>query len=1603
MPKCMKLDRCICIICLQRIPDKPHKDIVQSPTAKGLETLLDIAKSRQDRVNNFLSPFREDILSLRLEVRFHKSCRATYTNKFYSVEPTPETDTLPESASESTLKRKSPRDGEVGFNIRTHCFICGRVKKLGNRKEPLTCIEMGTGKPTREKTMKAAIERNDTVVHSRMILYKDLFAYDAKYHRSCYGHYISERNVRYQVPGEDIIIESTLHDQAFQILSDEMKKTIFSELKTVATLSELNRRFIEILHSTGIPAESADSYKARKLKQRLSKQFGDEISFISRKGQTDLVCCSTVSVGVVLTKAAKLQSELSDSNDSFEPEQVDTVLTDKQVLYRAASVIRDAIKDIQSTKEAYRLSDLSPEKCGEIVPSPMYDFIHWLVNSKAFMEATDSSEECSRRNNIQVVAICHSLISQSRHILTPMSLGLALNVYHDFGSCKLVRTLHTLGYGASYDEVMRFVTSAAKHQMSKDQQPFVPFGIQTANPENGIGLVHAAIDNFDTNENTLDGKGTTHSMAMVVYQTFQQDRPVSDVEIPRLSDRSVTAEEGGTDTSDVKYFQKPPKRPEPVVDVNTDDFLIDTENSHTHEAVISDLTWALCRAYLAGIDNIPAWSGYNSFTTSRSIPVTSIKYLPFINAPPSDVSTIFTSLEQLVRLAEKVGQNHIIVTADLAIYSKAIEMLWTKPPSLEGKVTMRLGGMHHTMAFLASIGKLFADGGLLSLLTDSDLYSEATARQMMNGAQLTRGVRGVKVILDAMCRCFFEGFIDWLVANGEESQPHVGKKIEKLRDAFNDMNVEGCKEGRTALESELQVTEERIRAFQSAGETQSSTFKFWMNFMEAAFLLLRLLRAERDADFDLHLQSVTESVHWFWAAGRTNYARYTPVYIADMLALKTSNPEAYAHLQDGGFVVRRSPGHAFNSVPTDQALEQTINKEAKGSGGIIGFTRRKGALTRWLVTRHILGEFGGKFKLTLSKDTDTSQHEDMGKNRQKRDETDVGKVVDLINNQYQNPFDLNTVPDNLVNIASGQVASEEIEKSLNEFRDVSQEAVNQYVSERLSNERSVKFWNPIPRSKIRTFANMRKPFSVDKTSKLMLDSEVLFRRLLAVANNRDIDMKEVLQHELASVPPALFHDDGSMRKTNKAELAKKLESLTDEVNELPIQPAPSTKSTAYIIDGMAMIQALNEAHFKTFDELGSVVLKQVMSHFTRNATISTVTVVFDRYDNENSLKVAERQRRAGQSDAPVYMVSGGRVVPNYRRFLSNTQNKSSLADFVSGYVAENSPHQLKDGLSIVLSGGFRNGREVRVVTSNGSEQLPDLFSNQEEADTRMVLHATKLVEAHNRIIIRTDDTDVLVILIYYYFPTFKGHEVYMHTGHRTRYTFRNRYIPVHVIAEKIGPVVSSCLPAMHALTGCDTNSSIYKVGKRTALSKLTQNIGRLKDLSRVHASESVEECLPVTRTYAMMLFGGTKNKSTGKPYSSMNEIRFSMATSTDKSATQLPPTEDAFKHHVMRARVQTIIWCQSHAPDPDIPDPVGNGWKRAEDGKLVHVYFSKPPAPVFMRDLTHLYCKDRDCNTSKCQCSAVGLPCIDICLCQGECSNKESGDSSDLDSEDELA
>ena len=52
----------------------------------------------------------------------------------------------------------------------------------------------------------------------------------------------------------------------------------------------------------------------------------------------------------------------------------------------------------------------------------------------------------------------------------------------------------------------------------------------------------------------------------------------------------------------------------------------------------------------------------------------------------------------------------------------------------------------------------------------------------------------------------------------------------------------------------------------------------------------------------------------------TNYAKWGPVYLAEMKNLESIAPEVYAEFMNGNFVVKRSK-RRFNQVPVDQATE----------------------------------------------------------------------------------------------------------------------------------------------------------------------------------------------------------------------------------------------------------------------------------------------------------------------------------------------------------------------------------------------------------------------------------------------------------------------------------------------------------------------------------------------------------------------------------------------------------------------------------------------------------------------------------------------------------
>ena len=84
---------------------------------------------------------------------------------------------------------------------------------------------------------------------------------------------------------------------------------------------------------------------------------------------------------------------------------------------------------------------------------------------------------------------------------------------------------------------------------------------------------------------------------------------------------------------------------------------------------------------------------------------------------------------------------------------------------------------------------------------------------------------------------------------------------------------------------------------------------------------------------------------WFHACDRVNYVRHFTYCWAALNNLAETNLKMYAEFHEGNFAVKRT-SRSFSMLPPDQVIEQTINKDQKASGGIIGYTTSTGSIQR---------------------------------------------------------------------------------------------------------------------------------------------------------------------------------------------------------------------------------------------------------------------------------------------------------------------------------------------------------------------------------------------------------------------------------------------------------------------------------------------------------------------------------------------------------------------------------------------------------------------------------------------------------------------------------
>ena len=126
------------------------------------------------------------------------------------------------------------------------------------------------------------------------------------------------------------------------------------------------------------------------------------------------------------------------------------------------------------------------------------------------------------------------------------------------------------------------------------------------------------------------------------------------------------------------------------------------------------------------------------------------------------------------------------------------------------------------------------------------------------------------------------------------------------------------------------------------------------------------------------------------------------------------------------------------------------------------------------------------------------------------------------------------------------------------------------------------------------------------------------------------------------------------------------------------------------------------------------------------------------------------------------------------------------------------------------------------------ESVPQLQSNQEEADTRRLLHAKHFCETYARVVIRTPDTDVLLIAISVSSDITAS--LFILTGTKTN--VRIIYIDkvkrsLQIVYNMGGINVAAKSPlALHAFSGCDTVSPFSGKGKVKPLKLLMKSKNR---------------------------------------------------------------------------------------------------------------------------------------------------------------------------------
>ena len=342
----------------------------------------------------------------------------------------------------------------------------------------------------------------------------------------------------------------------------------------------------------------------------------------------------------------------------------------------------------------------------------------------------------------------------------------------------------------------------------------------------------------------LPGANSIHNTPGIAFQeevSTSIRRPDESVPVSKKRSIDIPAESPPT------KFQKINPKFNPPVFTKTSDNNINKQNN-----LLS--LWKTARYKFRGDQRFPRYTGFVIQHTQSDRPKTVMTYLPPIEKPITDYSTLFEVLHRAEKLSKEANMKYCHIVMDCGAAMKTFHVIWNNTTRYS-KVLIHLGDFHCMQAFFGVIGQYVTASGFEDIVFQLGLCQPGSMNALIKGKHYNQAWLIHEAFAEAVTRIFIQLYLPEIPKKFDNMDcDNVGvllddDEVKKFLNAFNEKFTKG-------LQGEY-----------------GATAQYWLTYVRLVDILQNFHQAIQTNNFDDRLTAWKSMMPYFFFFNRTHYSR----------------------------------------------------------------------------------------------------------------------------------------------------------------------------------------------------------------------------------------------------------------------------------------------------------------------------------------------------------------------------------------------------------------------------------------------------------------------------------------------------------------------------------------------------------------------------------------------------------------------------------------------------------------------------------------------------------------------------------------------------------